>query len=100
MKHENHTPTGAFKIRGGLVYVDYISGKRNASFEFIAATRGNHGQSVATAAFHKGFPPGLLFLRETLRKKTVLWLHREQRFNLWQGLPRGVRICNRTIKIR
>ena len=56
VKHENHTPTGAFKIRGGLVYVDYISGQRSASFEFIAATRGNHGQSVATAASNKGFP--------------------------------------------
>tara|TARA_B100000212_G_scaffold227990_1_gene173098 strand:- start:1058 stop:2041 length:984 start_codon:yes stop_codon:yes gene_type:complete len=56
VKHENHTPTGAFKIRGGLVYVDYMSGQRSASFEFIAATRGNHGQSVATAASNKGFP--------------------------------------------
>ena len=55
VKHENHTPTGAFKIRGGLVYVDYMGGQKNAPFEFIAATRGNHGQSVATAASHKGF---------------------------------------------
>ena len=44
MKHENHTPTGAFKIRGGLVYVDYMGGQKNAPFEFIAATRGNHGK--------------------------------------------------------
>ena len=50
VKHENHTPTGAFKIRGGIVYVDYLRNKKNTPLEFIAATRGNHGQSVATAA--------------------------------------------------
>ena len=50
VKHENHTPTGAFKIRGGLVYFDELvrSGKRPAGV--ISATRGNHGQSVAFAA--------------------------------------------------
>ena len=80
VKHENHTPTGAFKIRGGLVYVDYLRGQRNASFEFIAATRVITGKVLPQRRLTKGFPPRLLFLRETLRKKTVLWLHRERRF--------------------
>ena len=56
VKHENHTPTGAFKIRGGIVYVDYLRNNKNTPLEFIAATRGNHGQSVATAASQKGIP--------------------------------------------
>jgi len=49
VKHENHLPTGAFKIRGGLVYLDELA-KRGAPAGVIAATRGNHGQSVAFAA--------------------------------------------------
>lgn len=53
LKHENHTPVGAFKIRGGLVYfADLASG--NGTREVIAATRGNHGQSVAFAARRYG----------------------------------------------
>lgn len=53
LKHENHTPVGAFKIRGGLVYfADLASG--NGTREVIAATRGNHGQSVAFAARRHG----------------------------------------------
>ncbi len=50
VKHENHTPIGAFKVRGGVVYLDRLtrSGERVAGV--ISATRGNHGQSVAFAA--------------------------------------------------
>jgi threonine dehydratase len=54
VKHENHTPTGSFKIRGGLVYVDAL---RRAGIEpkgIVTATRGNHGQSVAFAAARYG----------------------------------------------
>jgi threonine dehydratase len=56
VKHENHTPTGAFKVRGGLVYLD---GLRRAAPEIpgvISATRGNHGQSIAFAAARTGVP--------------------------------------------
>ena len=48
VKHENHTPIGAFKIRGGLYYMSTLN-KKGIS-EVIAATRGNHGQSIALAA--------------------------------------------------
>src|SRR6202158_1419712 len=50
VKHENHTPTGAFKVRGGLVYVDRLKRERPHTAGLISATRGNHGQSLAFAA--------------------------------------------------
>jgi threonine dehydratase len=54
VKHENHTPTGAFKVRGGIVYVDDLARRQPGLAGVIAATRGNHGQSVATAATRRG----------------------------------------------
>jgi threonine dehydratase len=50
VKHENHLPTGAFKVRGGLVYMKELRGREPGVRGVIAATRGNHGQSVAYAA--------------------------------------------------
>ena len=49
VKHENHTPTGAFKVRGGMVYVDRLKRERPDVKGVITATRGNHGQSLAFA---------------------------------------------------
>jgi threonine dehydratase len=50
VKHENHTPTGAFKVRGGIVYMDALARSGERVFGVITATRGNHGQSIAFAA--------------------------------------------------
>jgi threonine dehydratase len=50
VKHENHTPIGAFKVRGGLIYVDRLKRERPHTAGLISATRGNHGQSLAFAA--------------------------------------------------
>jgi threonine dehydratase len=50
VKHENHTPVGAFKLRGALVYMDWLKGSRPDLTGVVAATRGNHGQGVAMAA--------------------------------------------------
>ncbi|MGI9104360.1 MAG: threonine dehydratase [Terriglobales bacterium] len=50
VKHENHTPLGAFKIRGGLVYMDWLRRNHPEAKGVITATRGNHGQSEAFAA--------------------------------------------------
>src|SRR5271169_6385560 len=50
VKHENHTPTGAFKVRGGIVYLDRLCRADPKTSGVISATRGNHGQSVAFAA--------------------------------------------------
>ncbi len=49
VKHENHTPTGAFKVRGGLVYLDRLRQANPQVARVISATRGNHGQSIAFA---------------------------------------------------
>jgi threonine dehydratase len=50
VKHENHTPVGAFKVRGGLVYLDGLRRREPAVRSVMSATRGNHGQSIAFAA--------------------------------------------------
>jgi threonine dehydratase len=54
VKHENHTPIGAFKVRGGLLYMARLLAERPESNGVIAATRGNHGQSIAFAARANG----------------------------------------------
>ena len=54
VKHENHTPTGAFKVRGGLVYLDALRRAEPDIAGVISATTGNHGQSVAYAATRLG----------------------------------------------
>ena len=56
VKHENHTPIGAFKVRGGLVYLDRLKRERPNTPGIISATRGNHGQSLAFAAGRHGVP--------------------------------------------
>jgi len=54
LKHENHTPVGAFKVRGGLVYMDWLRRERPEVKTVVSATRGNHGQSLAFAAAKYG----------------------------------------------
>jgi threonine dehydratase len=54
VKHENHTPVGAFKVRGGLVYFDHLRRSQPGVKGVVAATRGNHGQSIGFAAARYG----------------------------------------------
>src|ERR1051325_2019761 len=54
VKHENHTPIGAFKLRGGLVYLDELRWAQPGIAGIISATTGNHGQSIAYAATRLG----------------------------------------------
>jgi threonine dehydratase len=54
--HENHTPTGAFKVRGGLVHMDRLRRERSQVPGVVSATRGNHGQSLAYAGKRHGVP--------------------------------------------
>src|SRR5689334_25402403 len=54
LKHENHTPTGAFKVRGGLVYIQRLKQAQPALKGIVTATRGNHGQSFAFACARNG----------------------------------------------
>jgi threonine dehydratase len=55
LKHENHSPLGAFKLRGAMVYMDWLTRAQPGLSEVVAATRGNHGQGVALAASRKGW---------------------------------------------
>ena len=55
VKHENHTPCGAFKVRGGITYIDDLA-KRGECPGIVTATRGNHGQSIPFSATRAGIP--------------------------------------------
>lgn len=54
VKHENHNPTGAFKVRGGLIYLENLRTREPGVSGVVTATRGNHGQSIAFAAARQG----------------------------------------------
>ncbi len=54
VKHENHSPTGAFKVRGGITFIDWLKRERPGVRGIITATRGNHGQSQARASTAAG----------------------------------------------
>jgi threonine dehydratase len=60
VKHENHTPVGAFKVRGGLVYFEHLRRTQPDVKGVVAATRGNHGQSIAFAAGRYGIPAAVV----------------------------------------
>src|SRR6516225_6140294 len=60
VKHENHTPIGAFKLRGGVAYMDWLRRSPLPCNGVISATRGNHGQSIALAAQRAGIPATIL----------------------------------------
>ncbi len=60
VKHENHLPTGAFKVRGGLIYADALIRREPATRGLISATRGNHGQSLAFAGRRFGLTVTIL----------------------------------------
>lgn len=71
VKHENHTPTGAFKVRGGLVYVDRLLRTKPETRGIVSATRGNHGQSLAFAARASGIGCAILVPRGNSREKNA-----------------------------
>lgn len=71
IKHENHTPIGAFKIRGGLVYFHHLAQQSARQKGVITATRGNHGQSVGFAARRYGMPATILVPHGNSREKNA-----------------------------
>lgn len=71
VKHENHTPTGAFKVRGGLVYMDRLARERPHVRGVVSATRGNHGQSLAYAGRRHGVPVTILVPRGNSAEKNA-----------------------------
>ena len=60
VKHENHTPTGAFKVRGGLIHLERLAREGLAPNGIVSATRGNHGQSLAYAGRRFNVPVTIL----------------------------------------
>jgi threonine dehydratase len=71
VKHENHTPAGAFKVRGGLTYFEHLAASGNAARGVITATRGNHGQSVGFAARKHGLPATIVVPRGNSAEKNA-----------------------------
>jgi threonine dehydratase len=71
VKHENHTPIGAFKLRGGLVYMDWLKRAGPKVRGVVTATRGNHGQSVALAGRRAGVPVTILVPRGNSAEKNA-----------------------------
>jgi threonine dehydratase len=71
VKHENHTPVGAFKIRGGLVYLDRLARTRPVVRGIVVATRGNHGQSIAFAAARHGLNVAIVVPHGNSRDKNA-----------------------------
>lgn len=71
VKHENHTPCGAFKVRGGLVYLDELMRSDPSCPGIVTATRGNHGQSIPFAARAFGIPVSVLVPRGNSTEKNA-----------------------------
>jgi len=71
VKHENHTPVGAFKIRGGLTYFDQLQQCGEMPREMISATRGNHGQSMGWAARAHGVACSIVVPRGNSTEKNA-----------------------------
>lgn len=71
IKHENHTPTGAFKVRGGLVYIDALTRNMPEVRGVISATRGNHGQSIGFATRRHGLHATIVVPHGNSREKNA-----------------------------
>jgi threonine dehydratase len=69
VKHENHSPVGAFKLRGAMVYMDWLRQSEASTSGVIAATRGNHGQGVAFAASYYGLGSTIVVPHGNSREK-------------------------------
>ncbi len=69
VKHENHTPTGAFKVRGGVVFMERLKRENPNVAGVVSATRGNHGQSLAYAGARYGIPVTILVPRGNSAEK-------------------------------
>jgi threonine dehydratase len=71
VKHENHTPTGAFKVRGGLIHMERLAREQPDLWGVISATRGNHGQSLGYAGRRFGIPVTIVVPQGNSREKNA-----------------------------
>src|SRR5271155_2448877 len=74
IKHENHSPVGAFKLRGALVYATWLKETMPGLETLVAATRGNHGQGVAMAARLLGLRAVIVVPHGNSREKNAAML--------------------------
>lgn len=71
VKHENHNPTGAFKVRGGVTYIDWVKREFPQVTGIVTATRGNHGQSQALAATRAGLSANIFVPKGNSKEKNA-----------------------------
>jgi threonine dehydratase len=71
VKHENHAPTGAFKVRGGITFIDWLRRAHPGMRGIVTATRGNHGQSQARAAVAAGLEARIIVPRGNSTEKNA-----------------------------
>ena len=71
VKHENHLPTGAFKVRGGITYLEALKRRQPLVPGIVSATRGNHGQSLAYAGRAHGVPVTIVVPQGNSREKNA-----------------------------
>ena len=94
IKHENHTPVGAFKIRGALIYTDWLRRTQPALKGVIAATRGNHGQGVAMAARLHGIECIIVVPHgNSVEKNRAMIAQGAELGGAWTGFSGVARIC-------
>ena len=86
VKHENHTPIGAFKVRGGLTYLNRLRHERVQAKGVVSATRGNHGQSLAFAGMQFGVPVAVVVSRQLGREERGDEGVRSRDNRAWRGL--------------
>jgi threonine dehydratase len=71
VKHENHTPTGSFKVRNGLIHMARLAREQPGLRGVISATRGNHGPSLAYAGRRFGIPVTIVVPHRNSREKNA-----------------------------
>lgn len=71
VKHENHAPTGAFKVRGAITYIDWLRREHPEVTGIITATRGNHGQAQARAAIAAGLTATIVVPNGNAKEKNA-----------------------------
>src|SRR5262245_12316473 len=91
VKHENHTLTCAFKVRGGIVYMENLQRSRAKVAGVITATRGNHGQSIAFSASRAGIPATIYVPRHNSTDQNTAMRIWGDRRRVRQRFRRGAR---------
>ena len=95
VKHENHSPVGAFKLRGGLVYMEALQRREPRCPGVVSATRGNHGQSIGYAARARGIAATSSCRTATRPEKMPRCVRSAGTDRAWRRLPGSARARHR-----